>query len=159
METWENLSRSQMIVNDKQIKWRQSVVYTFLNLLPVNISDIRPPRARVKIRTNDCCRRWKARIRRESSISYTVTLATRWTLGSGQTSVSFLSLLSGRSDQTNQTWVTLQVEKNRTRRTNNDYSGVLLCVDRQVTNRYCAGIDESFIFTSKRDFQTVAKIF
>ena len=32
------------------------------------------------------------------------------TLGSGQTSVSFLSLLSGGSDQTDQTWVTLQDE-------------------------------------------------
>lgn len=42
-----------------------------------------------------------------SSITYAVALATRRTLGSGQTSVSLLSLLTGGSNQTNQTWVTL----------------------------------------------------
>lgn len=47
---------------------------------------------------------------KESSITYTVALATRRPLGPGQTSVSLLSLLTGGSDQANQTWVTLQDE-------------------------------------------------
>lgn len=49
----------------------------------------------------------------ESSITYTVALATRRTLRPGQTSVSLLSLLARGSNQTNQTWVTLQDENKR----------------------------------------------
>lgn len=60
-------------------------------------------------------KRWRANDQRnsmgmESSITYAIALATRRTLGPRQTSVSLLSLFSGGSNQTNQTWVTLQDE-------------------------------------------------
>lgn len=48
----------------------------------------------------------------ESSITYTVALATRRTLGSRQTSVSLLSLLTRGSNKADQTGVTLQDDKN-----------------------------------------------
>lgn len=48
-------------------------------------------------------------------ITHRVTLATRSTLRSRQPSISLLSLLSGGSDETNQTWVTLQGDENHRR--------------------------------------------
>ena len=59
------------------------------------------------------------KVEMESSITYTVALGTRRTLGPGQTSVSLLSLLTRGSDETNQTWVALW-DKNKCAHTENN---------------------------------------
>lgn len=52
----------------------------------------------------------------ETSITYTVALATGWTLGPWQTSVSLLSLLTRWSDKADQTGVTLRSDKEKSKK-------------------------------------------